>query len=221
MELFWCGMGHSIFCSKGELKVLRSLAKIVGIFIVVSCGVVWCVSSPLISYDNTTCMDNLISKEYSNAQMGEMIRKIDSESYTAAQFRKDFHMECLRKNSEGYYTVFRQDDGKHVYVFLKDDLTPIANATMIVDRFKSKEAFESFISKQTTMNDIIQFDSSTIFPFSGRRASMHQVIEGIVIIDYFPAETYYEAKVAHVEFFDNQELRDMGSVYVLDIDKIY
>ena len=24
---------------------------------------------------------------------------------------------------------------------------------------------------------------------------MHQVIEGIVIIDYFPAETHYEAKL--------------------------
>lgn len=199
--------------------MLRSLAKIVVIFIMVSCGVVWYVSSLHISYDNTTCMDSLISKEYSNAQMEEMIRKIDSESYTATQFRKDFPIECLRKNSEGYYTVFRQDDGKHVYVFLEEDLTPIANAIMIVDCFKSKEAFESFISKQTTMNDIIQFDSSTIFPFSGRRASMHQVIEGIVIIDYFPDKPYYEAKVAHVEFFDNQELRDTGSVYVLDIDK--
>ena len=50
---------------------------------------------------------------------------------------------------------------------------------------------------------------------------MHQVIEGVVIIDYFPNESYCEAKVAHVEFFDNQELRDMGSMYVLDIDKTY
>lgn len=182
------------------------------------------ISSSNISYNNTDPKEWLISKKYSASQVDEMIENIDKQLFKNHEFIKKYNVECLRRIPQGYYAVFQEDDGKFIYVFLYDDLVPLANATIIVDKFKSKEEFLRFLTKDKSISDMIKFDSTTIFPFSGRNASIHHVIEGIFIIDYLSnSNSYDEAKVAHIDFIeDNEILRMKDSLnipYILSIDR--
>lgn len=198
------------------------LCIVISIFV---CYVVLFVLKPNISYNNTELKTQLISEKYSDAQIDEMIKKIDEQMYREYEFIKEYDIECLRKTTQDcYYAVFQKEDGEFVYVFLDDGLVPSINVTLIVDRFKSKEEFSNFVSIDRSASDMIAFDPSTLFPFSGRLASIHHVVEGVFLVDYYPNnDPWYKGKVAHVEFIEVDEellMKDSGNIpYILSIDR--
>lgn len=176
------------------------------------------------SYNNTDPKERLISEEYSDSQVDDMIENIDRQLFKKHEFIKKYNVECLRKIPQGYYAVFKKDDGRFIYVFLYDDLVPVANATIIVNKFKSKDEFFNFLSEDRSISDMIEFDSTTIFPFSGRIASIHHVVEGIFLIDYSSNDhSFGEAKVAHIDFIEDNEILHMKDSlnipYILSIDR--
>ena len=73
------------------------------------------------------------------------------------------------------------------------------------------------------------FDPTTLFPFSGRNASVHQVVEGIVLIDYESADAdgreipWNEAKVTEARFVEEAALlragEELNVPYILGVDK--
>lgn len=191
--------------------------------ILIFCVILLALSSN-ITYNNTDPKEQLISKEYSASQVDEMIENIDRRLFKKHEFIKKYNVECLRRIPQGYYAVFQRDDGKFVYVFLYDDLVPVANATIVVDKFKSKEEFLRFLSEDRFISDMIEFDSTTIFPFSGRNASIHHVIEGVFLVDYSNSIcSFDDAKVAHIDFIEDNEILHMEDSlnipYILCIDR--
>ena len=137
-----------------------------------------------VPYNNKLEKEMLITREYTNSQIIEMIDRINMHIYKSKRFENEYKIECLRKIQQGYYAVFKKTDGQYVYVFLYKNLMPIENAVIIVDRFKSKKEFSDFISEKRTKQEMIEFDSTTIFPFSGRNTSAHYTVEGVFLVDY-------------------------------------
>ena len=194
----------------------------VAIVILVCCGFLM-ISKPAISYNNTDPKEQLISKKYSDSQIQEMIKKIDEGHYGKKEFIKEYDVECLRKALQGYYAIFQREDGKYVYVFLDDDFVPVANVSMIIDEFKTKEELLNFLSTERSASDMVEFDSSTLFPFYGRRSSLHIVVEGFVAVDYYIDNgSWYTGEVPSIEYHDNNEVlqsEDWNMPYILKIDR--
>ena len=175
-----------------------------------------------VPYNNKLEKEMLITREYTNSQIIEMIDRINMHIYKSKRFENEYKIECLRKIQQGYYAVFKKDDGQYVYVFLYKNLVPVENGVIIVDRFKSKKEFLDYTSEKRTKQEMMEFDSTTIFPFSGRNASVHYTIEGVFLVDYCRDNDGKEI-VEHVEFYDdryilqNEEEWDMP--YVLSVDR--
>ena len=89
-----------------------------------------------VPYNNKLEKEMLITREYTNSQIIEMIDRINMHIYKSKRFENEYKIECLRKIQQGYYAVFKKTDGQYVYVFLYKNLMPIENAVIIVDRFK-------------------------------------------------------------------------------------
>lgn len=194
----------------------------VAIVILVCCGFLM-ISRPAISYNNTDPKEQLISKKYSDSQIEEMIKKIDEGHYGKNEFIKEYDVECLRRALQGYYAIFQREDGKYVYVFLDDDFVPVANVSMIIDEFKTKEELLNFLSTERSASDMVEFDSSTFFPFYGRRSSLHIVVEGFVAVDYYIDNgSWYTGEVPSIEYYDNNEVlqsEDWNLPCILKIDR--
>ena len=175
-----------------------------------------------VPYNNKLEKEMLITREYTNSQIVEMIERINTHAYRQKRFENEYEIECLRKIQQGYYAVFKKDDGQYVYVFLYKNLVPVENGVIIVDRFKSKKEFLDYTSEKRTKQEMMEFDSTTIFPFSGRNASVHYTIEGVFLVDYCRDNDGKEI-VEHVVFYDdryilqNEEEWDMP--YVLSVDR--
>ena len=184
--------------------------------------IVWLINGDHVSFDNRLEKEMLITREYTNSQIVEMIERINTHAYRQKRFENEYEIECLRKIQQGYYAVFKKDDGQYVYVFLYKNLVPVENGVIIVDRFKSKKEFLDYTSEKRTKQEMMEFDSTTIFPFSGRNASVHYTVEGVFLVDYCRDNDGKEI-VEHVEFYDdryilqNEEEWDMP--YVLSVDR--
>ena len=100
-----------------------------------------------VPYNNKLEKEMLITREYTNSQIIEMIDRINMHIYKSKRFENEYKIECLRIIQQGYYAVFKKTDVQYVYVFLYKNLMPIENAVIIVDRFKSKKEFSDFISE--------------------------------------------------------------------------
>lgn len=194
----------------------------IAIVIFVCCGFL-IISKPAIPYNNTEPKEQLISKKYSDSEIEEMIKKIDEGRYGKYGFIKEYDVECLRKSLLGYYAIFQKEDGKFVYVFLDEDFVPAANVSMIIDEFKTKEEFLNFLSTERSASDMVEFDSSTFFPFYGRRSSLHIVVEGYIAVDYYINNgTWYTGEVPSTEYYDNNEVlqsEGWSLPYILKIDR--
>lgn len=175
-----------------------------------------------VPYNNKLEKEMLITREYTNSQIIEMIDRINMHIYKSKRFENEYKIECLRKIQQGYYAVFKKTDGQYVYVFLYKNLMPIENAVIIVDRFKSKKEFSDFISEKRTKQEMIEFDSTTIFPFSGRNTSAHYTVEGVFLVDYCRNNDDKEI-VECADFYDDrfilQNEREWNIPYILSVDR--
>lgn len=167
-----------------------------------------------LEYDNSTAMNQLITKCYPEQEIDELIIRVDAQDIDGREFRDRYDLECIRKVSEGYYTILKTDNGRYAFVLMDTELNPIERGVFVVDRFKTKEEFEKYVSVQRTWGEMKAFDSSMLTPFYGRFASMHHVVEGVFVVHYQTRiEPLDESKIVHIEFFDN----DVS--YILPIDK--
>lgn len=208
------------------------MSKRIGMFmaaVLLIGGMVLSYSKPSVSYDNTAPKEQLITKTYTSAQIAEMMEQINGRAYGQREFLKAYDVECLRKFRRGYYAVFEREDGKGVYVFLDSDFVPIADAVLIADSFKTRAELLSFASDVRTRAEVMAFDPTTLFPFSGRNASIHQAVEGIVLIDYESADAdgreipWDEEKVRGARFVEEAALlragEELNVPYILGVDK--
>ena len=184
--------------------------------------IVWLINGDHVSFDNRLEKEMLITREYTNSQIIEMIDRINMHIYKSKRFENEYKIECLRKIQQGYYAVFKKTDGQYVYVFLYKNLVPVENGVIIVDRFKSKKEFSDFISEKRTKQEMIEFDSTTFFPFSGRNTSAHYTVEGVFLVDYCRNNDDKEI-VECADFYDDrfilQNEREWNIPYILSVDR--
>ena len=184
--------------------------------------IVWLINGDHVSFDNRLEKEMLITREYTNSQIIEMIDRINMHIYKSKRFENEYKIECLRKIQQGYYAVFKKTDGQYVYVFLYKNLVPVENGVIIVDRFKSKKEFLDYTSEKRTKQEMIEFDSTTFFPFSGRNTSAHYTVEGVFLVDYCRNNDDKEI-VECADFYDDrfilQNEREWNIPYILSVDR--
>ena len=192
--------------------------------------ILWLNYNQLKEYDNTTHYSELISKRYSEEEIAvleERVKKAWSSpewEYTFFSFCLDFKVECVRKALNQYYVVLLQEDGKRVFVYFNKDWKA-SGQIVIVDKFKSKEEFDSFVQLDMPMEKIQAFDSNTLY--SGRSSFFitgHYVKEGAIVLRYFNDIEKKERRVDAIEFLPNGEETCMTESFwmpcILAIDRI-
>lgn len=185
----------------------------------------------IMKYDNETSINSLITKTYSVFDIEKMKNDIETDNMDYAKLSSQYNVQCLRKTYQGYYAVFLQNDGKHVFVFM--DEKKKAYNMLVVERIRKKEEYSFLKQGKTTESEILQYDKNTMFlPISSITCSVHIVQEGLIVITYDRLDTdtgmlLNDPVVKSFAFFKNDDFplndNDMVNLnvpFILEKDKI-
>lgn len=180
-------------------------------------------------YDNTVLVGDIVTETYTSDAIERLENKIEKESVSFKEFKRDFRVECLRKIHNAYYTVLLQDDGIRVFVFIDENFDNIISIYKS-SGFKTKLEFDEFLEGKNNLTDVDMsvFDENTFdFPYSGNIMTAHIVKEGAYIV-FYEYQTFGEPPVVvDVKYYsnDNEEYRTLFGAsplfipYILEIDK--
>lgn len=159
-------------------------------------------------YNNVEDKDNLIKTTYLSSEIDKMKQRVNGNGISYKELESIFNIECLRKTNHGYYVILKQDDGRDVFIFISQEHS-VGNV-LIIDSFKSKEEFESYVRIGTARSDIESFDSSAIvIPISAKDSVAYYVEEGLFILTYSRSISKEGTKgqvVEDIYFYSNEEL---------------
>lgn len=185
----------------------------------------------IMKYDNETSINSLITKTYSVFDIEKMKNDIETDNMDYAKLSSQYNVQCLRKTYQGYYAVFLQNDGKHVFVFM--DEKKKAYNMLVVERIRKKEEYSFLKQGKTTESEILQYDKNTMFlPISSITCSVHIVQEGLIVITYDRLDTdtgmlLNDPVVKSFAFFKNDDFplndNDMVNLnvpFILEKDKV-
>jgi hypothetical protein len=157
-----------------------------------------------------------INHKYTGEQIDNLLRLIDTETYTFSELRKDFSIEELTdtyQDKYGYCAPLLKDDGSSVFVFVNYDL--IVQDVMITDSFLTKAEFEGAIGSKTTKSQVLSFDHNALdLSSTDEIITGHIVQEGVIVVTYSLDGS--DPIVDSVLFVDNRETRQHNNSIVRD-----
>lgn len=180
-------------------------------------------------YNNDKTIDTLVTETYSASEIQKMKSSIENNKLTYSQLRSDYNIQCLRKTYQGYYAVFLQDDGSHVFVFINKNKEPYK--ILVIDEIKNKSQYDFIEVGKTTKNEILNYDENTLFmPVSSVITTAHITKEGVLLVTYDNFDEVSgmildDAVVKSITFYNNSDfplknsLIDSNVPYILEVDK--
>ncbi len=179
-----------------------------------------------VKYNNVDSIAELITVRYSESDIKELQKKIDSYGLSYSSVKSKYKIQCLRKTHQGYYAVLLIEDGKRFFIFMDDEYKIFE--TLIASSFKHKEEYEFIDAWNTTKSEVLDFDENTVFlPVSGIPFTAHITYEGIYLISYriytFSNEISDDPLVRTINFFTyedfySDELSEYLVPYILEMD---
>lgn len=182
-----------------------------------------------IKYDNTSNALDLISQTYTTEEISDLKEKIETNSINFSQFKSQYNIQCIRKTYQGYYVVLLQDDGKHAFVFMDEQLN-IYNI-FVIDKFREQKDFDFILQNKTKKSEALLLSSNMLhLPISSMDTMVYFIKEGIFIIGYQRNNNgilLEDPVVNFTQFVSNQELLKTDDEFIsknipliLDIDKL-
>lgn len=171
-------------------------------------------------FDQTTDKNELLTEIYSTEQIEEL-KKISysGETYTFANLKNDFEIQCVRKTHQGYYVVLLLDEGGNAFIFFDKENTLVS--VILLNSVKSKTEFENQIKERMTQKEVLNFDSNIFLsPISAIEISIHFVKEGIFIVEY---SRYEDGKVIEdpvfvsLTFIGNENIPTHEDFFIRDV----
>ncbi|NLZ70431.1 MAG: hypothetical protein GX907_03760 [Clostridiaceae bacterium] len=196
-------------------------SRVLSVVTIITICMIVLVGCNYMKFNNSTNKNDLLTKQYSSAQIEELKKAAESEGITFSKFQRDFAVQCVRKTHQGYYVVLLLEDGQNAFVFFYTE-NPFARV-IIADGFKSKNEFYAHVSEQMPESEVLKFDPHTtlLLPFSAFDITAHIVQEGIFIVTYL---RFSEGKgmlkdpiVSSVDFFENESVSTSENILVRDV----
>jgi len=200
------------------IKILKSIIIITGICVIVFLG------EGSVTYDNLTPKNDLLTEKYSVEKIQEFKDRMYIERVTFFDFKKAFHIQCVRKTHQGYYSILLTEDGQTAFAFF--DETKKLVDVVIVREFKTKDEFQLGVSLQMSQSQLLQFDSATVFlHISAVGFTAHIVQEGVYIVRcsrFIDKNLVLETHVESVRFIENSSLstNESSIPFIYEFDKL-
>lgn len=128
------------------------------------------------NYDNSTDLDSIITQEYSLKELENYFelsfsdekdffdKTIDrmNEKYLMNGVTKTFKIQCLRKSTDLYYTVYKVKEGGRYFVFWSNASTENEVIdTLYMKSIKSSDDFKNVKRNKSTLKDVREIEPST------------------------------------------------------------
>ena len=159
-------------------------------------------------YNNDTRFDDVVTLAYPAGEIEAFQQTLESGAIPVAQFSSKFNIQCTRKTFQGYYSVLKQDDGKHVFAFI--DSNRKVQKVIVWNSFKNKSDFDFVVPNETKASEILVFDpNAVVYPISAQNATGHIVKDGLLVIRYshiLDGILLDDSVVYDIQFFDNKTL---------------
>lgn len=212
-----------------KYKKLLLLVALIVIVIVVLIAIIF-TGGENVKYDNDRSIDSIVTEIYSTSDIEKMRKDFEHNSLNYSGLKSNYNVQCLRKTYQGYYAVFLQNDGKHVFAFMDKEMK--LYKILIIEDIKEREDYNFLEPGKTTESEILEYDENTVLlPVSSITSTAHIVQEGLIIITYdrfdTNTETLLDDPVVKSTIFlnnddlplENDEMINLNVPYILPIDK--
>ena len=157
-------------------------------------------------FDQTTNKNNLLTEKYSIAQIEELKNTAEAGGMTFSDFKRCFHVQCIRKTHQGYYVVLLLENEGNAFVFFNEENSLVH--VLSLTEFKRKTDFQNQVEKQMTESEVLHLDPNAIpLPVSALDVTAHIVQEGIFIVKYSRisnGELLEDPIVSSIQFIENE-----------------
>lgn len=195
--------------------MMNRILSIITIPVICMVTLIWCNN---MKFNQATNKNDLLTEEYSIAQIEELKSTAESGHMTFSKFKRDFNAQCVRKTHQGYYVVLLLEDGRNAFAFFNEKNTLLR--VMVVNGFKSKTEFQNQVVEQMTKSEVLNFDSNAILvPVSAIEITAHIVQEGICIVKYsrfLDGKIIEDPIVASIEFIENETISTNEDPFIRD-----
>ena len=214
------------FCCEKRLimkKCMLSMVLILAMLTMMSCN-----GGNDMKFDNQTPYTEKITKTYHHSIFDSIREASEAQPMSIKALHSELKIECVRKTNQGSYIVFKQEDGKSVFIFADKGQNIYS-----VLRFKSffrKLDFDFIQVGETTQDEILAFDDNAIlYPVSSVEVSGHILNNGLLIIQYSrvrDGELLMSPVVSSIEFIDGSDYNKLednffvtNTPYILPFDR--
>lgn len=161
--------------------------------------------------NNVERKENLITKKYS------ILSEAEYDGKSINEIDRSMKIECLRKVSFGYYSVFMDKNGGLLYLFFVDDGTTfIVDGVWYSDGKLKKSDFDLLKENESTIEQVREIDPygyKMLSRDTGRLpCSTHYTTDGFVV------EITYNSQLTVTNFYCHQSTEDDLNGMILPID---